>query len=260
VKNFRLISDFRFPLCLHPPEAGESIYSRQVIYSSCALRYASLLSAFRRNRNDLAYKAIYYPVVNLANGEIQERFAVGGVAYKKAEKQMGRSNKEKLREWKQQQEKERDRLAIITPRPYTQDLHVRGIGLLQIRIVMKPSWEVPQCWEIRGTEKFCLYLSRGISEYSDLVVDFIPLAVEHDELAATIKEFRSLSFQPIVEPSPFAPVDGTTLEVYFEGGFRCFSAFQWIEDGPPQSWIPLEKLTLSSIARFSSAVAREKIN
>jgi hypothetical protein len=185
---------------------------------------------------------------------------VSGIAYKKAEKQMGRSNKEKLREWKQQQEEERDRLAIITPRPYAQDLHIRGIGLLQIRIVMKPSWETPQCWEIRGTEKFSLYLSQGISAYSDLVVDFIPLAVVHDELAAIIKEFRSLSFQPIVEPSPFAVLDGTTLEVRFEGGMRCFSAFQWVEGAPPQSWIPLEKLTLSSISRFSSAVAREKIS
>jgi hypothetical protein len=105
----------------------------------------------------------------------------------KNDKQMGRKNKEKLRDWKQLQEEENYRLAITTPRPYTKGLCLQGSGLLQIRIVRKPSWEALECWEIRGTEKLCLYLSRGISENSDLVLDYIPLSVEQDELAAIIR-------------------------------------------------------------------------
>jgi hypothetical protein len=174
---------------------------------------------------------------------------------------MGRENKQRLREFYRQQERQQCDDAIATPRPYWQDLHFSGVGLLYMRIVTIPSLEATECWEIRQRQELEIFLSQGLSENEGLVVGMTPLAIAHEELNTLLERFESLQLSPRIENNPkIGVLDGTRIVVRFEGGIQCSSQFQWVQGCCPKAWMSLESLILSSIDRFRAAEPHESVS
>jgi hypothetical protein len=163
---------------------------------------------------------------------------------------MGSKNKERLREFRHQQELQQVYEVIATPRPYWQDLHCAGVGSLCIRIVSIDSGGITECWEIRQQEKLEIFRSQGVPENESLVVGMTPLTITHEELDTIIERFEKLRLAPKIKTNPIGVLDGIRIMVRFEGGIQCSSQFQWVQGCCPESWMSLESLTLSLIDRF----------
>lgn len=165
---------------------------------------------------------------------------------------MGSNNKERLREFRRQQERQQGYEAIATPRPYWQDLHCTGIGSLCIRIVSIDSGGIAECWEIRQQEKLKIFSSQSVPENANLVVGMTQLAIKQEELDTIIERFENLQLAPKIRTNSMGVLDGSRIVVRFEGGIQCSNEFQWIRGYCPESWMLLESLTLSLIDRFKA--------
>ncbi|PSB56564.1 hypothetical protein [Chamaesiphon polymorphus] len=163
---------------------------------------------------------------------------------------MGSKNKERLREFRRQQELQKGYEAIATPRPYWQDVDCTGIGALCIRIVSIDSGGITECWEIRQQEELKIFHSQGVPDNEILVVGMTPLAITHQELDTIIERFESLQLAPKIKTDPTGVLDGIWIVVRLEGGIQCSSQFKWVRGRCPESWLSLESIVLSLIDRF----------
>jgi hypothetical protein len=165
--------------------------------------------------------------------------------------------KRKIRAFQDAEARER---AVSTPRDPRSDVVYPGIGSRVASLLVLPSFEATEVWDVRasraGTADLAVYVSRSATPREPppaTVVGYDRLDSSRVDIAALIARLSSISLPLAVRSAPAAALgelDGTGYELAIDGHL-CGARFAWHHHGPT-AWRPMIDIAEELLATFRS--------
>ena len=146
---------------------------------------------------------------------------------------MNKSDKKKLRrELEEQNEK---RVALSKERRIGEDIHFRGIGLRKVQIIIAPSFDKGECWDIRELEnEIKIYKSVVNTERNIIEPGYYEVMVD-EKFYSEFSNFLSSAAIPVYTKSNnIGYCDGTSFTLNIENGFGNRFIVSWGENIPKE--------------------------
>lgn len=158
---------------------------------------------------------------------------------------MNKLDKKKIR--KELEEKERLKKVLSLPRGLNEDISIRGIGILKVKITVLPSFENGESWDFRE-------INGSINVYKSIIdlenMQYSPgyqLCKDGTAIAEELIEFlRRESFSVKMPSTNSAYLDGVSYSLAIQNGFGNGLTFNWGEKVPPE-WDLLVSKVMGSI-------------
>lgn len=132
------------------------------------------------------------------------------------------------------------------------DVRARGIGHRRLQLIVCPSFEDGQAWEIRQQVEWRLFRSEVVDPWPNVqLIGYDPISIDPALLSSFFKRAVSLSLPIAPFLNDMEGLDGEITQIAIFGGFsEC--RFQWWSESPPE-WKPLVDLTAEMLKTFESA-------
>ncbi len=168
---------------------------------------------------------------------------------------MNKSDKKRLR--RELEEKTAVESALNRARNVGEDISIRGIGILKLKLIVQPSFELGESWDFREIDdKLNVYFTQ-IDSQKGLYLPGYKIVQEGQGIAADIFAFLKNQPLPLVcVTDNTAYCDGTSYSVSIENGFGSIVRISWGEN-TPKEWGPFAKLIADSIASLRACSLKE---
>lgn len=170
---------------------------------------------------------------------------------------MGNRHARKLAKWEAREEQRRQQLAAnwdnakTKPRLPMDTPCLWDSGVHVLTLVYSPSFDPGYSWDIRcNDDVYTAFFSSRISEQQSEVIGYEQLEIR----SAVLHDYYTrLCAAPIsIGPLPslnYAGADGTTYELFLQGGLYSFVHFNWWSSYP-RTWKPIVDIADELIAFF----------
>lgn len=168
---------------------------------------------------------------------------------------MNKSDKKRLR--RELEEKTALEAALNRARKIGEDISIQGIGILKLKLIVQPSFELGESWDFREIDhKLNVYFTQ-IDSQKGLYLPGYKFVQGGQEIAADIVAFLKDQSLPLVcATDNTAYLDGTSYSVSIENGFGNMVRITWGKN-IPKEWKSFTKLIADSIALLKECSLKE---
>jgi hypothetical protein len=147
---------------------------------------------------------------------------------------MDKSEKKRLR--KELEEKELIRKALSKTRTLGEDISFRGVGLLMLQILVLPSFEDGECWDIREIDgQLSAFKSVVNTEERVILPGYFRVELANNTIEDNFCSLRRIEFPLFVKQENTATADGTSYSVRLISGIENAVKLSW-SGNPPSEW------------------------
>ncbi|MCO7227611.1 hypothetical protein [Pleionea sp. CnH1-48] len=168
---------------------------------------------------------------------------------------MNKSDKKRLR--RELEEKAAIEEALSRVRNIGEDIHIRGIGVLKIKLTVQPSFKLGESWDFRESDgKVSVYFTQIDSQKGQYLPGY-KVVQNSQGIAAEIFSFLKNQQLPLLcSTDNIGYCDGTSYSVSIENGFGNMIHVSWGEHIPTE-WKSLAKLIARCIASLRACSLQE---
>ena len=168
---------------------------------------------------------------------------------------MNKSDKKRLR--RELEEKTAINSALSRVRNIGEDISIRGIGILKLKLTIQPSFELGGSWDFREIDdKLNVYFAQ-IDSHKGVYIPGYKVVQNGQAVAGDIFDFLKKQTLPLLcVTENTACCDGTSYSVSVENGFGNLVRISWGEN-VPREWESFTKLITGSIASLRACSLTE---